>query len=289
MSERSLPSTATGASGHRILGGALVRGEVRLRGGRWRLDETQNLGTLISQQIILDELQDFLARRYPARGDSSSPTGSVLDLGAGSKPYAPLYDSHFAASTAVDVEHSPHDTSAVDLLAPADRLPFADGSFDCVICTEVLEHCREPRAVMAEIARVLGVGGKAFITTPFFVPLHELPHDYYRFTPPALEDMAAGAGLRVTSIVPRGGYLAVVMRLLQMPITKVWQKLARLLRMPLYSAYNPVLFLTVVLPEKAYLSAWRRARRRRSGEFTGVRANLARHTLGYVTELEKAG
>ena len=132
-----------------------MRGEVRFRGGRWRLDDSLNLGTLISQQIILDELQDFLSRHYPVGVDSPAPAGSVLDLGAGSKPYAPLYDSHFSASTAVDVDHSPHDTSGVDLLAPAQRLPFDDGSFDCLICTEVLEHCREPRAVMAEIARVL--------------------------------------------------------------------------------------------------------------------------------------
>jgi ubiquinone/menaquinone biosynthesis C-methylase UbiE len=265
-----------------------VRGEARFRGGRWRLDDTQNLGTLISQQIILDELQDFLARHYPAGGDSAAPDGSVLDLGAGSKPYAPLYDSHFSTSTAVDVDYSPHDTSRVDLLAPAERLPFDDASFDCVICTEVLEHCRDPRAVMAEIARVLNGGGRAFLTTPFFVPLHEMPHDYYRFTPFALEDLAAVAGLSVVSIIPRGGYVPVLLRLLQMPITKFWQKLSRVLRLPLSSAYNPVLFCAVVLPEKAYLAFWRRGRRRRRGGLGRILANSSRHTLGYVTELEKA-
>jgi SAM-dependent methyltransferase len=263
-----------------------MRGEVRFRGGRWRLDDTQNLGTLTSQQIILDQLQDFLARHYPPGDDSGARAGTVLDLGAGSKPYAPLYDSHFASSTAVDVDHSPHDTSDVDLLARAERLPFDDGSFDCVICTEVLEHCRDPRAVVAEVARVLNGGGRAFVTTPFFVPLHEMPHDYYRFTPSALEDLATAADLRVTSIVPRGGYLSVVLRLLQMPITKFWQKLARVLRLPLYSARNPFVFLTVVLPEKAYLAFWSRARRRGS-EPGRAHTGLSRYTLGYVTELEK--
>lgn len=262
-----------------------MRGQVRFRAGRWRLDDTQNLGTLISQQIILDELQDFLAEHYPAK-DSATPATSVLDLGAGSKPYSPLYDSHFAASTAVDVDHSPHDTASVDMLASADRLPFEDGSFNCVICTEVLEHCRDPRAVVAEMARVLCTGGKAFVTTPFFVPLHEMPHDYYRFTPSALEDLAAAAGLRVTSIVPRGGYLAVVLRLLQMPVAKFWQRAARALHLPLYSTRNPFLYLMVVLPEKAYLARWRKAQRRAGGR-TGLRANLSRYTLGYVTKLEK--
>jgi SAM-dependent methyltransferase len=263
-----------------------VRGTVRLRNGRWRLDARQNMGTLVSQEIILDELQDFLAEHYSGNSSDASPAGSVLDLGAGSKPYAPLYDSYFSNSTAVDVPHSPHD-GEVDMLASADSLPFESESFDCVICTEVLEHCREPRAVMAEIARVLKQGGRAFLTTPFLVPLHEMPHDYYRFTPSALADLAERAGLSVTSIRPRGGYAAVLLRLLHLPITKLWQRLSGLLHLPLYHPYNPLVWLTVVLPERICLSAWRRARQRRDRP-AGIRAKLAHYTLGYVAELRKS-
>ena len=43
---------------------------------------------------------------------------------------------------------------------------FASASFDCVICTEVLEHTRDPAAVLAEIARVLKPSGRAVITVP---------------------------------------------------------------------------------------------------------------------------
>jgi hypothetical protein len=259
-----------------------VRGSVEYRRGRWRLDLPENLGNLISQEIILSALQDFLEKRFPARQGES-----VLDLGAGSKPYAPVYNVHFASSTAVDVPHSLHDTGGVDVFATADDLPFDEGSFDCVICTEVLEHCREPRAVMAEVSRVLRPGGSAFITTPFLLPLHEMPFDYYRYTPSALRDLAAGAGLDVTAISLRGGYGAVALGVLLMPITKAIQKMATVTRLPLYHPYNPVTFATVVLPQLAYLRMWRHAHRRPDTRFAQLSSKLTYYTLGYVTELVK--
>jgi ubiquinone/menaquinone biosynthesis C-methylase UbiE len=260
-----------------------VRGSVEFRRGRWRLSASQNVGTLISQEIILTELQEFLERHF-----SKDRTGSVLDLGAGSKPYEPLYATYFESATAVDVPHSLHGTDAIDVFASADDLPFGSESFDCVICTEVLEHCREPRAVMAEIARVLNHGGRAFITTPFLLPLHdELPFDFYRFTPWALEDLATGAGLGVESIAPRGSYLAVALRVIQMPIAKIWQRLASRTALPLYNAYNPFIWSTVVLPEELYLLLWRYVRRRPSGRLARSYEKLTYYTLGYVTALVK--
>ena len=46
------------------------------------------------------------------------------------------------------------------------QLPFADQSFDRVICSEVLEHIPDYRGVLAEIARVLRPGGLLCISVP---------------------------------------------------------------------------------------------------------------------------
>jgi ubiquinone/menaquinone biosynthesis C-methylase UbiE len=53
-------------------------------------------------------------------------------------------------------------------LASADalRLPFADNSFDKVICSEVLEHIPDYRAALTEIRRVLKPGGLLCASVP---------------------------------------------------------------------------------------------------------------------------
>lgn len=45
-------------------------------------------------------------------------------------------------------------------------LPFADAEFDFIYCSEVLEHLREPGALIAEIGRIAKPGGHLLVTTP---------------------------------------------------------------------------------------------------------------------------
>ena len=238
----------------------------------------RNPASLISNEIIALELIDCLERHFGSRTG-----GTLLDVGAGTKPYAPIYGSYFATCTSVDVDHSPHDIGSVDTIASAEHLPFEDGSFDCVVCTEVLEHCRRPGQVMAEIARVLRPGGWVFLTTPFLRPLHEMPHDYFRFTPSALAHLAEEAGLSVERILPRGDYLALSLLTLQLPLTKVLQRLSRAVGGRLYQYSNPLVYATVVAPQLGYLALWRVARRNPRGVVARVHKKLSYYALGYVS------
>ena len=67
-----------------------------------------------------------------------------------------------------------------DLLA----LPFIDATFDGVVLTEVLEHCVDPKAAIAEVGRILKPGGLLLVTSPFLWPDHRTADyaDYWRFT-----------------------------------------------------------------------------------------------------------
>jgi len=71
----------------------------------------------------------------------------------------------------------------VETVADASMLPFRGESFDVVISTEVLEHVKNWRAVVAEMVRVLKRGGLLVITTrsPGY-PLHSYPYDFWRYT-----------------------------------------------------------------------------------------------------------
>jgi len=58
------------------------------------------------------------------------------------------------------------------LVAQADvtKLPFSDGGFDVVICSEVLEHIKDNQIAVAELVRVLKPGGDLVVTVPRFLP-----------------------------------------------------------------------------------------------------------------------
>lgn len=48
-------------------------------------------------------------------------------------------------------------------VADAHKIPYKNNFFDLIVCTEVLEHVDDPRAVLLEIKRVLRRGGMALI------------------------------------------------------------------------------------------------------------------------------
>ena len=56
------------------------------------------------------------------------------------------------------------------VLATITKLPFQDGVFDAVICSEVLEHVDNPKTAVAELLRVLKPGGNLAVSVPRFWP-----------------------------------------------------------------------------------------------------------------------
>ncbi len=98
----------------------------------------------------------------------------VLDIGSGGSSYGRFFPNRLTID--IDPQRKP------DVIGDAHNLPFKDGEFSLVLCTEVLEHTLEPQKVINEIKRVLKTGGRVILTTRFVYPLHDTPHDYWRFT-----------------------------------------------------------------------------------------------------------
>jgi glycosyltransferase involved in cell wall biosynthesis/ubiquinone/menaquinone biosynthesis C-methylase UbiE len=68
------------------------------------------------------------------------------------------------------------------LAAAAENLPFPDGSFDGVISLQVLEHVRNPEAVLQEVYRVLKPGGFMYLTCENYIAFRE-PHYHVAWLP----------------------------------------------------------------------------------------------------------
>lgn len=62
------------------------------------------------------------------------------------------------------------------------RSIIPDSFFDLVVCTEVLEHTLDPFSAIKEINRILKVGGKLLLSTPFDFRIHGPLPDCWRFT-----------------------------------------------------------------------------------------------------------
>jgi 2-polyprenyl-3-methyl-5-hydroxy-6-metoxy-1,4-benzoquinol methylase len=58
----------------------------------------------------------------------------------------------------------------VILVADVTALPFKDNAFDCVICSEVLEHVPRQEAAVAEATRVVKPGKDLAISVPRYLP-----------------------------------------------------------------------------------------------------------------------
>ena len=68
------------------------------------------------------------------------------------------------------------------IVCDASDLPFADASFDAVLCIAVLEHVLEPQRCVEEMHRVLCDDGIVYATTPFMQQVHMGEYDFMRFT-----------------------------------------------------------------------------------------------------------
>ncbi len=122
-----------------------------------------------------------LARWLEAEG-ARAAGARVLDVGCGVKPYYP-YFSAAASYVGVDVVENP----AADLLGPVEALPVEDGSFDLVLCNQVLEHCDDPAQAVRELRRVTAPGGRVLASTHGVQVYHPSPNDLWRWTHAGLE------------------------------------------------------------------------------------------------------
>lgn len=145
----------------------------------------------------------------------AEPAGPVLDLFCGTKPYLELIP--WRPVWGLDLDH--HFGRADVIGEPP--LPFRDGTFGVVICSQALHLVDDPVGTVQEMVRVLTPGGRVIVTVPH-VFLAE--GDFERhWSPDDLRALFAGwQDVRILGIDGPGAALAFVVGRLAMLVARRW-------------------------------------------------------------------
>ena len=136
--------------------------------------------------------------------------GRVFDAGAGDGRYKRFFEDPRFEYESADFCQLERPYADLTYVCDLKEIPVEDARFDLIVCSQVLEHTPEPRAVLAELARVLKPGGQLWLSTPLYYPEHEPPYDFFRYTQFALRRLMEDAGLEVQRIEWLEGYSATV-------------------------------------------------------------------------------
>ena len=145
------------------------------------------------------------------KSELGKPHGSVLDVGCGAQPYRPLVnpaDTYTGIDIAAAKDYFGYEVPDTTYYT-GDTWPVGDGSAGLVLCTETLEHVREPGAFLDEAARAARPGGVLLLTVPFAARWHFIPHDYWRYTPSSLRDLLEKHGFTGVEVYARGNHVTV--------------------------------------------------------------------------------
>jgi len=167
-----------------------------------RLDPSRAMPTYAVRAPLARWLREEAARAHDELGGYR-----LLDVGCGKKPYEPIFAPHATAYVGVDPVENPH----AELRGPVEALPVEDGSFEVVLCNQVLEHAEDPPRAIQELHRALAPGGRLLLTTHGTYVYHPSPVDYWRWTHQGLEKILRDNGEWASvTVTPSSGTTACI-------------------------------------------------------------------------------
>lgn len=235
------------------------QGDVRIRRGVPYGNRDSTLSLLPAAKV-----GHFLARRRDCfRGD-------LLDNGCGNAPFAEWYEPLVDRVVKLDAAPIP----SVDVVAFADQLPFADGSFDTILATEVLDHVVDAERAAADAFRVLRPGGHFVVTVPYMYPTHEAPYDFRRFTHFGLRSLLERHGFEVLEVDAKGGPVLMIVHFALLAIAQFLDLVGKFPLRGRLATDLPVIRVPLSAPQEALVGTL--------GRSSGVGRLASRLSLGYM-------
>lgn len=145
------------------------------------------------------------------------PQARILDAGAGELKYKSLcahlrYTSQDFAlydgkGDEKALQQGGWDQTKLDIVSDITDIPRDDGSFDAIMCIEVLEHLPEPVKAIQEFSRLLDKNGALILTAPFCSLTHFAPYHFSTgFNTYFYEEILKKCGFEIVEITPNGNY-----------------------------------------------------------------------------------
>lgn len=141
----------------------------------------------------------------------------ILDAGAGECQYRKFCDhldyvsqdfaKYDGQGDQAGLQMGTWDVTKLDIVSDITQIPEPDGSFDAIMCTEVLEHLPDPLSALAEFSRLLKSGGVLIITAPFCSLTHFAPYHFSTgFSRYFYETHLNANGYAIQEITANGNY-----------------------------------------------------------------------------------
>ena len=188
------------------------------------------------------------------------PSGRILDIGSGTAPVSPDLARTVVADVSAEAMKNVEAESKV--VTSITNMSFDAASFDCILCSEVLEHIPDDAKAVSELRRVLRPGGVLIATVPYQKRYWAEDDEYVghvrRYDPGELEQKLRAGGFRSVRTYKLSGTIE---RWLTRRSLRAYQKGGALPKLPLMllRMANTALFLILVAIE-TFIS-WKRTTR----------------------------
>lgn len=126
--------------------------------------------------LAREHLNDFIRR---VEKNNPGLKGKLLEIGPQERSFVREIFAKMQVDT-FDVVNDYNPTYVGDITKVNDFIE--DGSYDCVVCMDVIEHTLNPFSTVNEIRRILKEGGLLLISAPLNCRIHGPIPDCWRFT-----------------------------------------------------------------------------------------------------------